>query len=198
MIGMATRAPRRMSREARREQLVDAAVSLAARRGFGALSLDEVAEAAGVTRNLLYHYFPRGRDDLLAAIVDVTADRLGGRWVTDPDVPLAERLAANFARMADHALAPSDEWLVHRQARSYSDPSVRAASARHMERVVELISLNNAGTDDPPPLLRMALHGFLAYAETALDEARERRLERDAVLAVLAQTLTATVAAATR
>jgi hypothetical protein len=43
----------------------------------------------------------------------------------------------------------------------------------------------------------MALHGFLAYAETALDEARERRLDRGEVLRVLAETLRATVAAAT-
>ena len=186
-----------MSREARREQLVDAALALAARRGFSALSLDEVADAAGVTRNLLYHYFPRGREDLLTAVVDATAERLGGGWVVDQSVPRGQRLAANFGRMADHALAPSDEWLVHRQARTYADAQVRAASVRHMERIVRAIALNNAGTTDPPPLLRMALHGFLAYAETALDQAREEGLERDAVLAVLAQTLRATVRAAT-
>jgi AcrR family transcriptional regulator len=186
-----------MSREARREQLVDAALGLAARQGFAALSLDDVADAAGVTRNLLYHYFPRGRADVLTAVVDLTAQRLGGGWVTDPGIPVEERLATNFARMADHALAPSDEWLVHRQAHAYADPEVRAASQRRVEQVVAMIALNNAGTDDPPPLLRMALHGFLAYAETALDEARERRLDRGEVLRVLAETLRATVAAAT-
>ena len=42
----------------------------------------------------------------------------------------------------------------------------------------------------------MAIHGFLAYAETALEEARDAGLEREPVLAVLAQTLVATIAAA--
>jgi AcrR family transcriptional regulator len=187
-----------MSREARREQLVAAALGLAARQGFSSLSLDDVADAAGVTRNLLYHYFPRGRADLLTAVVDLTALRLGGGWVTDEDIPVEERLARNFGRMADHALAPSDEWLVHRQARAFADAEVRAAAERRMNEVVSMIALNNAGTSDPPPLLRMALHGFLSYAETALDEAREQRLDRDDVLRVLAETLRATVESATR
>jgi AcrR family transcriptional regulator len=187
---------RRLPREARREQLVEAALGVAARRGFEGLSLEEVAEAAGVTRNLLYHYFPRGRADLVVAVVDRTAARLVDGWVVDPGIDLGERLAANFGRMADHALAPSDEWLVHRQARAIADPDVRAAGSRHIDAVVSAIARNNAGTPDPPPLLRMALQGFLAYAETALDEAREQGLDRDAVLGVLAQTLTATVAAA--
>lgn len=193
---MATRAPRRLSREARHDQLVAAALGIAAERGFGELSLDEVAERAGVTRNLLYHYFPRGRQDLVIAVVDAAGRRLSDGWVTDESLSREERLAANFARTVDHAYGPTEEWRVYRQGRSFADPEAREKSAQYLDRVVSAIALNNAGTEDPPPLLRMAIHGFIAYSETALEEARDNGLDRDEVLRVLAETLVATVAAA--
>jgi AcrR family transcriptional regulator len=193
---MDVRTPRRLSKADRRRQLVEAASALAASRGFADLSLDEVAEGAGVTRNLLYHYFPRGRRDIVLAVVDQAADRLTSDWVIDPAVPRAQRIAQNFTRMAEHALAPSDEWLVYRQARAFGDEEVRAAGQRHIDRVVSAIALNNGETDDPPPLMRVAILGFIAYAETALEEAREERLPPDQVLALLAKTLASTVRAA--
>ena len=51
---------RRLPPEQRRAQLAQAALAVAAEQGYAGLSLDEVGERAGVTRNLLYHYFPRG------------------------------------------------------------------------------------------------------------------------------------------
>jgi AcrR family transcriptional regulator len=192
----ATRAPRRLSREARREQLVAAALGVAAEQGFGALSLEEVAARTGVTRNLLYHYFPRGRQDLVIAVVEVAGQRLSDEWVTDDSLSREERLAANFARTVDHAYGPSEEWLVYRQSRSYADAEAREMSAQYLDRVVSAIALNNAGTAEPSPLLRMAIHGFLAFAETALEDARDHGLDREPVLRVLAETLVATVGAA--
>ena len=49
----AVAAPRRLSRAARREQLVEAALAIAARDGYQGLSFARVAERAGVTRNLV-------------------------------------------------------------------------------------------------------------------------------------------------
>jgi AcrR family transcriptional regulator len=193
---MATRAPRRLSKEDRRLQLVETAMELTARDGFAGVSLDELAARADVTRNLLYHYFPRGRQDLLLAVVDHAAIRLTDDWVTAPKVPRGERIARNFERMAEHALGPSNEWLVYRQGRSFGDPEVRAAAQQHIDRVVAAIALNNAGTAEPAPLVRLAILGFLSYAETALEEAREKKLPREDVLPVLAKTLAATVKAA--
>jgi AcrR family transcriptional regulator len=188
--------PRRLSREARREQLVATAMAIAAEDGFPALSLEKVAERSGVTRNLLYHYFPRGVQDLVIAVADAAGRRLADGWVTDESLSREQRLAANFARTVEHAYGPSHEWRVYRQARTYADDEARETSDAYIDRVVSAIALNNTGTADPPPLLRMAIQGFLAYAETALEEARDTGLDREPVLAVLAQTLLATIAAA--
>jgi len=42
-------------------------------QGFTEFSLEEVAAHADVTRNLLYHYFPRGRPDVAVAVVELAA-----------------------------------------------------------------------------------------------------------------------------
>jgi AcrR family transcriptional regulator len=48
----------RMAPEARREQLLDAALDLALERGFHAVTVDGIARAAGVTRPVVYGLFP--------------------------------------------------------------------------------------------------------------------------------------------
>src|SRR5262245_58317140 len=51
-----------------RERLVAAAIDLFYRRGFGAVGIDQVIEAAGVTKTTFYKHF-EGKDDLMVAAV---------------------------------------------------------------------------------------------------------------------------------
>jgi AcrR family transcriptional regulator len=192
------RPQRRLSKEARREQLVTAAMPVVADQGFGDASLEEIAERADVTRNLLYHYFPRGRADVVLAVVERAGAELSGDWVIDQELPLSERLAANFGRMLDHALAPSDAWRIYRRARSAGQPEIEEIVTRYAERVIASVALNHLQTAEPPPLVHIALTGFVAYAEAALDEARTTRISREKVMQLLSETLVATVQAADR
>ena len=189
-------APRRMSPDQRRAQLERVALEVVAERGPSELSLDEVAERAGVTRNLLYHYFPRGKQDLIIAAVHQSGRDLSEGWVTDPDIPHSQRLALNFARIIEHAAEPSPAWVAMRHSRISADPEVQKHSDDYRNMVLDGMALNNFGTTDPPPLAKLALRAFLAYAEEALDSWRESDLPREQVLALLAQTLTATADAA--
>ena len=187
-------APRRMTSEARRAQLAEATLAVVAERGYTGLTLDAVAERAGVTRNLLYHYFPRGHADLFVAAVELAGSTLTEGWVVDSDVPLEERLAANFQRFFEHALEPSDVWLVHRKGRLLNEPELTALGERYRAIVVEAIALNHFGTEHPGPFAESALRSFLDFAEKALDECRELELDRDATYRLLADTLLAVVA----
>jgi AcrR family transcriptional regulator len=189
-------AARRLPPAQRRAQLARAALDVAAADGYASFSLDAVAERAGVTRNLVYHYFPRGRLDLFVAALDEAGRELTAEWLVDPDVPLEQRVAANFVQMMKHAAGPSAAWRIHRQARTMREPEVRSVTKRYVDQVVSNIALNNTGEADPPELVRLAIEGFVAYAELALEEARERRLDDDRVVALLARTLAATVEAA--
>jgi AcrR family transcriptional regulator len=192
----ATRPARRLSSEARRDQLAEAAQVLIARDGHAGFSLEEVAERADVTRNLLYHYFPRGRLDLFLAAVQRGGEEITGGWVTDDKLPLAERMAANFGRLAEHARGPSPAWLVYRQARASAEPEVLEALAVYHDRIVASIARNHLGTPDPPPLARLAISSYVAFAEVALDEARTQGQPEDEVNALLGRVLAATISAA--
>jgi AcrR family transcriptional regulator len=191
----ANRPPRRLPREARRGQLVTAAMPIVARQGLAEFSLDAVAARADVTRNLLYHYFPRGRPDIAAAVVERAGRQLTEGWVLDEALPLPERLGANFSRIMDHALAPTHAWRIHRLARAAPDPALAAITERFVDIVVSSVSLNHLGTAEPPPLVGLALQGFVALTETVLDQARAHRLPRAEVGALLARILTASVSA---
>lgn len=53
---------RRLDAEARREQLVAAGLDLVKRGPIDQLTADDVARAAGVSKGLVFHYFPTTRD----------------------------------------------------------------------------------------------------------------------------------------
>jgi AcrR family transcriptional regulator len=81
-----TQAQERLTREEKkartRAQLIDAAATVFARRGFAAASLDEVAEEAGLTKGAVYSNFD-SKEDLFEAVID---DRF--------DTPLQHRVEA--------------------------------------------------------------------------------------------------------
>lgn len=55
----------------RRRQLLDRALRVFSERGFHATSMNDVAEAAGVTKPVLYQHFPSKRDLYLELLRDV-------------------------------------------------------------------------------------------------------------------------------
>jgi AcrR family transcriptional regulator len=56
--------PRRRSAEERRRQILDAALSLFARHGYGGTTTKAIAQEAGITEGLIFHYFG-GKAELL-------------------------------------------------------------------------------------------------------------------------------------
>src|ERR671937_2378769 len=66
---------RRLRRAERRGQLLAAATQAFARGGFAATSLDDIAQAAGISRVLLYRHFD-SKTDLYRAVLDRAIGRL--------------------------------------------------------------------------------------------------------------------------
>lgn len=70
-------APRgaRLPREQRREQILAAARDVFGRHGYHPASMEEIADAAGVTKPVLYQHFD-SKLDLYLAVLDTTIDEL--------------------------------------------------------------------------------------------------------------------------
>jgi AcrR family transcriptional regulator len=66
---------RRRQKEARPQQLLDAALTLFVEKGFAATRAEEVAQRAGVSKGTLYLYYP-SKEELLKAVI---RERLGSR-----------------------------------------------------------------------------------------------------------------------
>ena len=169
---------------------------IVAAQGFSEFSLEEIAKRADVTRNLLYRYFPRGRPDVVAAVVSEAGRQLTRDWVTDPDLSLEERLQANTARVAEHAFGPSDAWRIHRKARAADQPEINQLVNGYLDTVVANVSRNNLGTADPPLPVRLSIDAFIAFGETLIDEARDTKIPREQIAQILIETLVAALQSA--
>jgi AcrR family transcriptional regulator len=93
-----TRAPK-VETEARRQAILDAALSVFAEHGFEAARLDDVAERAGVAKGTLYLYFKHKEalfEDLVRSAVTPVIDTLS-KVATNPAVPAGAVLDAFFA-----------------------------------------------------------------------------------------------------
>nr|WP_297425013.1 TetR family transcriptional regulator C-terminal domain-containing protein [uncultured Actinotalea sp.] len=117
--------PVRKSAEDRREELVRAAITLVARKGFAAVTLRDVAAEVGVAHGLIRHYFPT-REALLAAAFDTAVqDELAQLppAVADPLAALADWCTSSVEQ---HYLVWIDAW-----AEAPRDPELATTLRTH-------------------------------------------------------------------
>jgi AcrR family transcriptional regulator len=91
-----------------RERIISAASKLFYSEGIRAVSVDAVADAAGLTKRTLYYHF-RSKDDLVAAYLaarDQPNLALFQRWFTEADGALPARVQAIFRQLARSASHP--------------------------------------------------------------------------------------------
>lgn len=106
---------RRLGREDRRAQILDAATEAFARAGFSATSLEDVAIEAGVSRVILYRHFD-SKADLYRQVLDRVCARLvatcGASDFTDDTLPALVDVAAQdpggFRLLFQHAARESE------------------------------------------------------------------------------------------
>ncbi len=88
-----------------RERILQAAGKLFHRDGIRAISVDAIAEKAGVTKRTLYYHF-RSKDDLIAAHLQARDEpnlTLFQQWFSEAEGDIAEKVAAIFRNLAQSA-----------------------------------------------------------------------------------------------
>lgn len=162
-----TRAYRRLSVEERRSQLLGAALSLFAHRAPEEVSLDDVAEAAGVSRPLVYRYFPGGKQQLYEAALRSAAEELQECFDEPRDGPLLPRLS----RALDRYLAFVDQhdagFSALLQGGSVAETSHTTAIVDGVRRAAADHILGHLGVDAPGARLRMTVRMWITAVEAA-------------------------------
>ncbi len=156
---------RRLDPEARRAQLLDAATRIVTDEGLDALSAEAVAQAAAVSKALVFHYFP-SNSDLLVAVVRAAARELSASLDVDPTGTPDQRLRAGLEAyiffIQEH---PATYLALARGAGT--DPALLAVFEETRARVVALIG-SALGASELAPGLRIAVRGWIALVEEAV------------------------------
>src|SRR5258707_4037345 len=97
------RTRRRLSVDERREELLRVGMRLSSTRAYDELWVEEIAEQAGISRGLLYRYFPTKRD-FYVEVTRTAAAEAGQLTAPDASQPADEQLRAGidaFLRYAE-------------------------------------------------------------------------------------------------
>lgn len=114
----------RLSPEQRREQLLELGVAFIADRPIEEFSVDVLAEQAGVSRGLLYHYFG-GKDEFLLAVLQRMADELYAATAPVDHPELEERLRVSLQNYVGFVRAHQTAYRSFMQAALGGRPQVR-------------------------------------------------------------------------
>lgn len=94
----------RLTPDARRAQLLELGVRMLATRTLDELSVDALAEAAGISRGLLFHYF-KNKQDFHRAVVQRAADDLIACTAPDPSLDPIPQLTLSLEHYVDYVVA---------------------------------------------------------------------------------------------
>lgn len=178
----------RLSVKQRRQQLLDLGRQLFCERPFAELSVDDIAEAAGISKGLLYHYFPSKRELFIACVNEAAQEIL---QASDPpaDTPASERLAVSIDGFIDHVEANLLSFGHLLQGTANGDPGVDAVLMK-MRRAFIDRTVRHLGVNSPSSTTRMCLLGYVGFASyTCMTWARGARVSRKALRYMLLSSL---------
>ena len=187
----------------RRSQLVALGLELLGQTPHDQVSIEAIARAAGISKGLLYHYFPT-KDDFVVAVLRRSHQELERRMAPDLDVALTagERLDASIDAFLGYAEEHATGFLAVTHARAGGGPEIRAVlEEQRAARVDSMVGFAAALAAAPredveSPALALVLEGWLHFTDgvvaTWLGGARE--LSRAQVLHVLRENLLSALA----
>jgi AcrR family transcriptional regulator len=178
---------RRMTPERRREHLIAAASEVYGRVPPEQVTVDDVTRAAGVSRALLYRYFP-GLDELHAAALGTVVGEMISR-IADGSIT---RAVGEFLDVAE--THPAAYVALLRSGSVISTDRTDAIVDGVRDHIVALLQ-ERGDITDPSPLVLMTLRGWVALVEGAtLAWLPDRRVPRDELVAWLCDQLAAMLA----
>jgi AcrR family transcriptional regulator len=159
----------RLRQDDRRRQLIGIGLEILATKPIHALSVDEVAAQAGISRGLLFHYFDT-KQDYYAAVVRAAGRRLLGAAQAGPDVAAERQLTAIVAAFVGFVERHREPFLAFLHGGAGGDPQIQAIY-EEVRNVLTDRTLAAAGVA-ASPATRLAVRGWWSLVESlAVDHA---------------------------
>lgn len=157
--------------------------------------MQQIAKAAGVSKPLLYHYFPSKTDLFRAAVAEKAAELqalITPSGTGEPLAQLQETLDAYLQWIEINAKT----WSKLMQSAA-SLPDARELIESFRRTTVEMTIKRLSGRRKPRPALRTAITAWLGYVDAALlDWVETRELTRDQLRELLVKAFAASLIAA--
>jgi AcrR family transcriptional regulator len=178
---------RRLDVDERRRQLLERGAELFTTYPYDELSMSKIAAEVGISKALLYHYFP-SKQAYFEQTLGAWAEQLRERTEPDPDLPPVEQLKGSL----DAFLV-----LVAENEVAYKNLMQSAAGVAEIRALIEEVRLQTAQrileslyAHEPPPKARTAVSGWLWFMDGAClnwieHHDIEREELRDLLLGVL-------------
>ena len=168
---------RRMDVDERRQQLLERGAELFTTHPYDELSMNKIATEVGISKALLYHYFP-SKQAFFEETLGAWAERLRERTEPDPELPPVEQLPKSL----DGFLS-----LVEENVGAYRNLMQSATGVPEIRDLIEEVRqataqriLDGLYPDGAPPKARTAVSGWLWFMDGAcLNWIEHRDIERE-------------------
>ena len=193
---MASTSRVRLDPETRREQLLNLGVRLLPTRPLEQLSIETLAEKAGISRGLLYHYFG-SKGQFHEAVVRRAADDLIEATTPPPGKDQLARLAHSMEAYLDYVVENHEGYLSLVKGAASGNETLRAIYQDSRSALTDRLFI-----EDPDGLLlpdtpqtRLTVHAWAAMVEGLVLQWAEKPdgVSRDEVLAILNGSLPALI-----
>jgi AcrR family transcriptional regulator len=168
--GATPRQRQRLDVDERRAQLLALGLEHFGSRAYDDVSIDVIATSAGISKGLLYHYFPTKRAFYKATVREAASMlllRTETASETPLDLPPLERLSRGLDAYLDYVRAHGRAYAALMRSGVGVDPEI--ARIVDETRAAFVSRLTDGFTEGvvPSPLVRIALRGWVGLAETA-------------------------------
>ncbi|RKQ93797.1 TetR family transcriptional regulator [Solirubrobacter pauli] len=184
----------RLAVDERRRRLLELGSELFTRHAYDELSMAKIAKEAGISKALLYHYFP-SKEAYFVATLEEKANELQQRTIPNPELPPFEQLSGSldeYLRWIEENAGSYDKMIRNAGAA----PEVRALLDRVRTDTAQRILAGLSPGKAPSPLLRTAIRGWLGFLDGAcLDWVNHDDVDRETLHGLLLSTLVASVLA---
>jgi AcrR family transcriptional regulator len=178
----------------RRRRLLELGADLFTRFAYDELSMARIAREAGISKALLYHYFP-SKEAYFVATLEGKAAELARRTEPNPELPPLEQLSGSLDAYLQWVEENAGSY--EKMIRSASVPEVRSMLDRVRGETAQRIIDGIRGEKPETGVLRAAVNGWLWFMDGAcLDWIEHRDMDREVLHGLLLGTLVGAVLAA--
>ena len=188
----------RLPPDARRAQLIQLGVQMLATRRLDDLSVEALADEAGISRGLLFHYF-RSKQEFHLEVVRACARELLERTEPDPELSPVDQLRTSLGAYIDYVTENRDVYVSLVRGAASGDAAVReVADETRTEQANRVLKHLDALGLPGAERTELAVRGWVAFCEEVVVSwlASGQRPPRDELLALLADALPGVVLSA--